>query len=112
MGISNNDLLVIAMAALLSAPGLYALYKGLHKDLEETNLHLQLESYANEIRRLQALVDEQQRKINEMMVQIASLRSKSSAIGKAAKRLAEQLRVQNVEPVVDADKLIEILEKE
>lgn len=75
-------------------------------------MRLQLESYANEIKRLQILVDEQQRKINEMGILIASLKSKLSAIGKVVKRLTEQLRVQNIEPVVDAEKLIEMLEKE
>jgi len=107
-----SDIAYIIIGTLLALPGLAALYVGLHRDLEEKNRALQLDNYANEIKRLQILVDEQQRKINELTVMVASLRSKLSAIGKAFKRLAQQLRGQNIEPVMDADKLIEILERD
>lgn len=107
-----SDVSFLIIGALLALPGLYALYVGLHRDLDDENTKLQLESYANEIRRLQLLVDEQQRKINEMAVTIAALRSKLSAIGKAFKRLAGQLRKHNIEPALDADKLVEILEND
>lgn len=107
-----TDVSYLIIGALLSLPGLYALYLGLRKDLEEDNTKLQLDSYANEIKRLQVLVDEQQRKINDLQVLVASLRSKLSALGKALKRLAAQLRAQGIDPAINADKLVDILEKD
>jgi len=108
----SDQLWYVVIGGAMALPGLVALYIGLHRDLEERNLKLQVESYAAEIRRLQGLVDQQQRKINDLEVLVANLRSKLSAIGKALKRLTEQLRTQNIEPAVDGDKLLEILEKE
>lgn len=102
----------LIIGALLALPGLYALYVSLHKDLEEENTKLQLESYANEIKRLQILVDEQQRRINELHVLIASLKSKLAAVGRSLKKLTMQLQKHNIEPIVDADKLVELLEKD
>lgn len=109
MGISNNDAFVIALAAMLSLPGLYALYKGMHKDLEETNLRLQLESYANEIKRLQIKVDEQQRKINDLSLDVVNMRSTHRVLIENLKRLATQVKQRGDEPVVDVDALTQML---
>ena len=115
MTVISSDLImvlvVLGLATLLAVPGLMAYRRALKED-ESILLRIQIDKLSDEIMRLQVKVDEQQRKINEMSVQIAGLKSKSDAIGRAAKRLAEQLRVQNIEPIVDADKLIEMLEKE
>lgn len=107
-----SDTAYLFFGVLITLPGLYALYVSLHRDLEDKNLKLQVENYATEIRRLETLVDEQQRKINDMVVTIASLKSKLSALGKAFKRLSAQLKRHNIEPALDADKLVEMLERD
>lgn len=99
----------IVLGALLSIPGIYALYRGMHRDLEEVNMRLQLESHASEIRRLQVLTDDQAREIARLRVKVAGLTAGQDGVMDVARRLSKQVVDLGGVPFIDVNKMGDIL---
>ena len=106
---ATQQFLVLLLGALLTLPGLAALYRGMHRDLEEQKVHLQVESLANEVQRLQVLTDDQARDIARLRVQVTTLQATQKGLMDMAKRLSQQVETLGQVPIVDIEKLSGIL---
>lgn len=105
----GQQLFVLLVGAMLAVPGIVALYVGLRRNDEERNRQLQVGALSDEVLRLQRLVDDQQRKLNEMNLDVANLRATQKMLVENMKRLAQQVKKRGEEPVVDVDALMEML---
>lgn len=101
----TQQLLIILLGAMLALPGIYAMYRGMHKDLEEERIELQINALANEVQRLQVLTDDQAREISRLKVETATLRATQKALLESSKRLSQQVQQMGAVPVVDVDGL-------
>jgi len=90
---------------MLALPGMYALYRGLHTDIEKQRVHLQVDNLANEVQRLQVLTDDQAREIARLRVEIGGLRATQKGLLDMAKRLSQQIQQNGQVPIVDIDSL-------
>ena len=113
MNLLDNDILIVLMlvigaVATLGVPLMF--YRRALREDNATLLSVQVERLSDEIMRLQVKVDEQQRKINDMNVEIANLRSVEKMLVDNMKRLAAQVKQKGDEPIVDVDMLMQILQ--
>lgn len=104
-----QDILILVIGMVLTLPGLAALYRGLHRDVEEQNIRLQVQSMAMEIQRLQVLTDDQAREIARLRVEVGSLRSAQKSLMEMARRLSQQVQQNGQVPIVDIDSLGDLL---
>lgn len=86
-------------------PGLFALYRGMQKDLDEQRLRLQVETMANEVMRLQVLTDDQARELAKLRVELSTLRATQKALLDTSKRLSIQVQQLGGVPIVDVEGL-------
>lgn len=123
MNLLGSDVLIVMMllgaAAVLAAPGLLAYRRALKED-ESVVLKVQVEKMADEIMRLQVLVDDQARKLSEMDLKMQAMErthqmelvNAQGLIGMlfgALKRTVTQLVQAGIEPGVDLDAMGKLL---
>lgn len=99
---------VLAVMALLSAPGLLAYHKYFSAPDEEL-LELQVQKNGDEVMRLQILVDKQAVEIAKLQVEVANLQLKFESMATTAIQLADQIVADGKEPIVNPRRLAAIL---
>lgn len=101
-------LLVVLMAAAVAYPALTLYRRALRED-ESAQLKVQVNTMADEVMRLQKLVDQQQGEISKLQVEITKLRASQRGVLEMAKKLSLQIEGAGHTPIVDVDKLGELL---
>lgn len=99
----------LLVAAALVTPGLVALYLSLRQDSEEKLMRLQVKTLADEVQRLQVLVDDKARELGQIELELKRMRAAQKVLIEYVKRLSVQVKQLGGVPVVDGDNIESIV---